>query len=119
MSAPVTVVTGLPGNGKTLWTICHVKEKAEKEKRQVYYAGIEIIDKVALPWIEIEAKEWFKCPPGSIIVLDEAHKIFPLRANGSAVPDHVLPIAELRHQAAHRCSLLLRQTHGLGSLRGV
>lgn len=98
MSAPVTAITGLPGNGKTLYTICMVKEKAEKENRQVYYSGIEILDKEALPWIEIEPKEWFKVPAGAIIVMDEAHKVFPVRPNGSQVPEHVLPIAELRHE---------------------
>lgn len=98
MSAPVTLITGLPGNGKTLYTVCMVKEWAEKEKRPVFFNGIEILDEEALPWTEIEAKDWYKVPPGSIIVLDEAHKVFPVRANGSQVPEHVLPIAELRHE---------------------
>jgi zona occludens toxin len=98
MSAPVTLVTGLPGNGKTLYTICMVKEWAEKENRKVYFNGIEILDSAALPWEPVDAIGWFKVPPGSIIVIDEAHKTFPVRANGSVVPPHVLPIAELRHE---------------------
>lgn len=98
MSAPVNLITGLPGNGKTLYTLTKVKALAEAENRAVYYAGIEVLDPVALPWHRIDPLEWHKCPPGSIIVLDEAHKVFPLRPVGSHVPAHVLPIAELRHE---------------------
>lgn len=99
MTAPVTFVTGLPGNGKTLYSICMVKEWAEKEKRAVYYHGIEILDKVALPWTEFaDPTTWHTLPVGSIIVIDEAHKVFPLRPQGSKVPPHVEAIAELRHQ---------------------
>lgn len=99
MTAPVTFVTGLPGNGKTLYTLCMVKEWAEKENRQVYYYGIEILDKQALPWVELtDPKKWHECPAGAIIVVDEAHKLFPNRPTGSQVPAHVEPIAELRHQ---------------------
>jgi zona occludens toxin len=98
MSAPVTFVTGLPGNGKTLYTICMVKEWAEKENRQVYYSGIEILDKQALPWQEFEPEQWHTLPDGALILVDEAHKLFPLRPQGSKVPAHVEPIAELRHK---------------------
>lgn len=97
MIGPLHLVTGLPGNGKTLWTICEVKKKAEKENRQVYVHGIEILDKHALPWIEFDAHEWHKLPHGAIIVIDEVHKVFPVRPTGSKAPDHVTPIGELRH----------------------
>lgn len=99
MTAPVTLMTGLQGSGKTLHSICMIKEWAEKENRQVYYHGIEIFDKQALPWEEFQdATTWHKLPVGSIIVIDEAHKVFPVRPVGSKVPPHVEAIAELRHQ---------------------
>lgn len=115
MSAPVTAVTGLPGNGKTLYTICMVKEWAEKENRQVYYNGIEILDKEALPWIEFtDPKEWHKLPVGAIIVMDEAHKAFPVRPQGSRAPEHVEAIAELRHQG-HNLVLITQHPMELDS----
>lgn len=98
MSAPVTVVSGLPGHGKTLHTVCFVKTWAEKEKRQVYAHNIEILDKQALPWEAFDPENWHKLPVGAIIVVDEAHKVFPLRPTGSRIPSHVEAIAELRHQ---------------------
>ena len=98
MSAPVTLVTGLPGNGKTLWSVCFIKEWAEKEKRQVYCNNIEILDKEALPWLSFDPLKWHELPVGAIILFDEAHKVFPVRPVGSRVPPHVEAIGELRHQ---------------------
>ena len=115
MSAPVTAVTGLPGNGKTLYTICMVKEWAERENRQVYYHGIEILDPVALPWVEFDdGKTWHTLPHGCIIVIDEAHKLFPVRPQGSKVPPHVEAIAELRHQG-HNLVLITQHPMELDS----
>ncbi|MFZ4551883.1 MAG: zonular occludens toxin domain-containing protein [Aquabacterium sp.] len=108
-TAPVQFVTGLPGNGKTLFAIWAVSQWAKRENRQVYYHGIEILDKAALPWVELENPEdWHKCPHGAIILIDEAHKTFPNRPTGSKVPPHVEPIAELRHQGH---SLILITQH--------
>lgn len=113
--APVTLVTGLPGNGKTLYTICMVKEWADRESRQVYYHGIDILDKEALPWEEFQdAKTWHKLPAGAIILIDEAHKEFPVRPQGSKVPEHVEAIAELRHQG-HNLVLITQHPMELDS----
>lgn len=115
MTAPVTAITGLPGNGKTLYSVCMIKEWAEKENRQVYYHGIEILDKQALPWEEFEdPKTWHKLPHGAIIVIDEAHKVFPVRPQGSKVPEHVEAIAELRHQG-HNLVLITQHPMELDS----
>jgi len=95
MTAVVTLVTGLQGNGKTLFTIDEVKKLAEKEARPVYYHGI---NNLMLPWTRLEKPEdWPDVPPGSIVVLDEAQQAYRLRANGSAVPRHVAALETLRH----------------------
>lgn len=95
-TAVVTLVTGLQGNGKTLYTINAVKELAEKENRQVFYHGI---NELTLPWTLLDNPEdWPDVPSGSIVVLDEAQKAYRLRANGSAVPRHVSELETLRHR---------------------
>ncbi|WP_354677105.1 zonular occludens toxin domain-containing protein [Cupriavidus plantarum] len=92
----VTLVTGLQGNGKTLFTIDAVKRLAESEGRAVYYHGIT---ELALPWTPLENPEdWPDVPSGSIVVLDEAQKAYRLRANGAAVPRHVSELETLRHR---------------------
>lgn len=47
----ITLTTGVPGSGKSLYTISQVKEKAEKENRPVYYSGITDLK---LPWVEMD-----------------------------------------------------------------
>lgn len=96
-TANVVLLTGLPGNGKTLHAICMVKEMAAKSHASVFYSGIEILDNEALPWQPIDPKRWFDAPPNSIVVIDECWKTFPVRTNGSAVPDHVERVATVRH----------------------
>lgn len=88
-------VTGLPGSGKTLITLVRVKERAERENRSVYYNGIPDLK---LPWIELDkGEDWHKVPPGSIVVIDEAQRVFRPRANGSQVPEHVEKLETHRH----------------------
>ncbi|MGO4281238.1 zonular occludens toxin domain-containing protein [Cupriavidus sp. RAF20_2] len=96
MTSVVTLVTGLQGNGKTLYTIDAVKALAEKEGRPVYYHGIT---ELMLPWMVLENPEdWPDVPTGSIVVLDEAQKAYRTRANGAAVPRHVAELETLRHR---------------------
>lgn len=96
MSAPITLVTGLPGSGKTQSTLVAVKEKAEKENRVVYYSGIP---ELTLPWLPLEKPEdWHKVPDGSIIVIDEAQRCFRPRGAGAVVPEHVSALETLRHR---------------------
>ncbi|MDR1934979.1 MAG: zonular occludens toxin domain-containing protein [Candidatus Accumulibacter sp.] len=90
----IHLATGLPGAGKTLFTITYVKELAEKENRQVYYSGIEGL---CLGWTEIEAEKWMECPAGSIIVIDEAQRLFRPRGNASKVPEYVKELETHRH----------------------
>lgn len=98
MTAQTHVVTGLPGNGKTLYTISTVKKLAEESGRSVYYHGIEVTDSSALPWLPLDDPlEWHKAPAGSIVVLDEAQKIFVKRPTGARVPEYVAALETLRH----------------------
>lgn len=88
-------VTGLPGAGKTLITLARIKELSEKEGRPVYYNGIPDLK---LPWLELEnGEDWWKVPPGAIVVIDEAQRVFRPRANGSQVPEHVSKLETHRH----------------------
>ena len=91
----IVVVTGLPGAGKTLHTLTWLKAQAESENRQVYYDGVKDLK---LPWIEHDPKRWMDLPPNSIMLIDEAQRVFRPRANGSAVPDYVAALETHRHQ---------------------
>lgn len=90
----ITVITGLPGNGKTLYALYTVKAYSEKENREVYYSGIKDL---RLPWTEIKAEEWASCPTGAIIVIDEAQFVFSKKPNGSKLPEFYEKLAVHRH----------------------
>lgn len=103
----IVLITGLPGAGKTLYTLQVVEEKARKENRPVFYHGIKDL---ALPWtwfdptktetVEIGgiATVVFKdVPPGSIIFIDEGQSTYRPRGNGSVVPPYVALLETHRH----------------------
>lgn len=97
----ITLITAVPGSGKTLWTLEHLKGLAERENRQVYYSGIPLTDKgkEVLDWVELEEPtDWHKLPPGAITVIDECQRIFPIRKAGTTVPEHVSQFETHRHK---------------------
>lgn len=95
------LVTGQIGASKTLNTIKMVNEDPAFQNRPVYYFNIKDLSP-RFGWTELsldEALEWYKLPPGSVIILDEAYKVFPNRSPQSKVPLAVEKLAELRHDA--------------------
>lgn len=90
----IELITGLPGNGKTLYTLGMVKRKAEAENRPVFYAGIP---EVTLDWEVVDPADWMSVPPGSIVVIDEAQKTFRARSVGKEPPDFVKALETHRH----------------------
>lgn len=92
----ITLITGQPGAGKTLFALFQVKTLSDKENRPVYYSGI---NDLKLPWLQLEdAGDWHKCPVGSIIVIDECQRAFRPRGNGTQVPESVAKFETHRHQ---------------------
>jgi hypothetical protein len=101
----ITLITGLPGAGKTLYTLATVKALAEKHNRPVFYSRIPGLK---LPWTQIDPFEWYKCPPNSIIVIDEVQRsndpgdpkaptLFGLRKRGEPVPKWAAELETHRH----------------------
>lgn len=91
----ITLVTGLPGHGKTLWTLARLKPQAESENRPVFHNDIPglAID----GWQVQKPDEWYDLPPNSYMLIDECQRVFPIRARSSAVPKHVSELETHRH----------------------
>ncbi len=91
----INLRTGAPGAGKTLLTIKEVMDRAESEKREVYYSGIKDLQ---LPWTELDnPADWHKVPAGSIVVIDECQREFRPRMHGAKVPESIEAMETHRH----------------------
>lgn len=91
----ITLITGTPGAGKTLYALNYVKDLSERENRPVFYNGV---NDLKLPWSELDrGEDWHTCPAGAIVLIDECQRVFRPRGNGSAVPPHVEKLETHRH----------------------
>lgn len=92
----ITLTTGVPGTGKSLYTIQFVKALAESEKRPVFYHGIKDL---TLDWqLMDDPRGWDDLPTGAIIVIDECQTVFRPRASGSSVPPYIAAMETHRHK---------------------
>lgn len=91
---PITLVTGLPGHGKTLYTLARWKDEATKAGRPVFHNGIKGLN---IPgWQEWKVEEWQQLPAGALMVVDEAQFPFPVRGRGEP-PEWINKLATHRH----------------------
>ena len=94
--------TGTPGHGKTQRALFDAINDARFKGRHVYWTGVNGLVEDAPEfkrWSHLEdIKKWQECEPGSVILVDEAHKeeYFPLRGVGKP-PKWIEDIAEHRH----------------------
>lgn len=92
-----TLVTGIPGSGKTLNTLEMVDR--DHPDCQVYYFHIDECDMTG--WEEITADQvhqWETFPDGSVFVIDECHKVWPRIPINSKSPPSVEALDEHRHR---------------------
>ncbi len=91
----IILVTGIPGHGKTLWTLARLKPLAESENRPVFHNDIP---ELRIPgWQVHKADEWFDLPANSYMVVDEAQDVWPVRPRSAVYPDHYSKLAKHRH----------------------
>lgn len=94
---PITFITGTPGAGKTLYSVTHIEKERLSRQLPVFYHGIP---ELKLGWTALQkAEDWHQVEGPAIVVIDEAHRVFPQRPPGSKAPEHVLPFDQLRHHA--------------------
>lgn len=99
----LTLITGVPGAGKTLWLITELKNGIKypdrDENRPVYYYGIPSLSP-ELGWHPInDPKNWHtEVPDGAIVVIDEVQEHFPVRDHKKPVPDGLQALERHRHR---------------------
>jgi len=96
--APIVLVTGLPGAGKSLFALAEFAVG----KQGVYQAGIPGCQLPA--W---EPEKWQDLPAGSTLIVDEAQDFFPPKSPTSEPPAHYVA-NKIRHKGI---SLVLLTQH--------
>lgn len=100
----IELITGLPGNAKTLHALGLVIERAARENRAVYYSGLKGFKEddprlKGTTWREFDPLKWHdEIPSGAIMLIDEAQKVFRARSLGSIPGKHVTELEEHRHK---------------------
>lgn len=111
----ITVITGTPGAGKTLYAIEKLllplvgqtvkgrgDDGSEVEYPRTIYTNINglLIEHELIDGGDNQGlQDWHKwAKPGSVIVFDEVQKVWAPRANGSKVPQHVQELDTHRHK---------------------
>ena len=95
---PIELVTGLPGAGKSLGAVSRMLEWRQSDaSRPVFVLGVDgLKDGVAQVITPEDLERWHEYPAGSIFVVDEAQKYFPMRRAGDA-PAWIRKLSEHRH----------------------
>lgn len=109
----ITLRTGLPGAGKTLFTIYDYVARpplgaaesfrdvnGSKEPIQVFASGVPFSD-LGLSTLPVtildDPTRWMDCPAGSVVIIDECQRIFRSRPPGAPVPEYVAALETHRH----------------------
>lgn len=99
---PITVITGRPGHGKSLFTIDRMRKESPgltEQGRTVYAANFQDLDYDSVGVVHLESDDvaaWDQLPTGSLIVIDEAQDFFPTRTKDQ-VPAYVKALERHRH----------------------
>lgn len=88
----ITLITGLPGSGKTLYTVGLIK-KHLADNRPVY----SDIEGLNIPGVLPSPDNWQDTPEGSVVVYDECQRIFPSTGKPGVAED-----ARIRAMETHR-----------------
>jgi Zonula occludens toxin len=114
-TASITLVTGLPGSGKSLRFVEEIC-KAVEAGEHVFVCNIDGLKVKGVTPFE-DARKWRELPPGSVLFVDEAQAFFPERRGGEP-PDYVR-MNKIRHDGI-RMVLGTQQPNYLDSyLRGL
>lgn len=91
------IVTGLPGAGKTLYALA--KLLPQYRGRKVFVEGIPSIDHEYFGTQELkDPDKWYDVPEASVVLMDEAQRVFPVRHAGSKVPRKCSEFETHRHK---------------------
>ncbi len=90
----IKLITGLPGSGKSLRTVQAI-EAFLKEGRPVFAKNVYGLNLPGVMELD-DPNQWEALPHGAVIVIDEAHKVWP-----SSRAEPIPPVVALREHRHH------------------
>jgi zona occludens toxin len=111
----ITLVTGTPGSGKTLYVVWHEIRVACEQGRSVYSSGIPKLSLPVIPLSDAEIRQWHVTDPklnpndpdevtklsniaeGSLVVIDEVQRLWRPAGSGAVVPADIAGLETHRH----------------------
>lgn len=95
----IILITGVPGSGKTLYTVSELLNKQFKD-RPLYINGIPDLLIPHEPLSDEDLQHWFdgRVQANGVICIDEVQRLWRPRSSTSAVPDHIAKLETHRHQ---------------------
>ena len=107
---PITLITGTPGAGKTLFAVKLLIDELLPQGRVLWH-NIEGLDADALGekfsedapalvrrMVDFDPRSWMEAEDGAIFIFDECQQQFPARNPASKVPAHISPLETHRHR---------------------
>ena len=86
----ISLITGVPGSGKTAWLVYQLMTRADLKDRPLYVFNIPDLKVPHEKITEEQARTWPEwAPTGALFVMDECQKVFRPRRSGSDVPAYV------------------------------
>lgn len=92
---PITLMTGLPGHGKSLEAVRMMRD--DYKDRKIYAANFPGLAYDFLGAEEFDPLNWTECDSGSILFIDEAWEYFEARGPQKMPPDVIKELARHRH----------------------
>lgn len=92
----ITLITGVPGSGKTLRAVYLIMQ-ALKEGRPVY----SDIDGISIDGVLPAPDDWRETPEGSLVVYDEVQQRWPSTGKPGAAPEDDIRALEIHRHTAH------------------
>lgn len=107
----ITLITGIPGRGKTALLVQMLMEYEKKAERPLFVMGVPSLQIEHIPappvdeWTEIRRSPedptlelaYFTFPPNSILIVDECQRVYRPRASASKIPPYVAALETHRH----------------------
>lgn len=91
----ITLITGQPGAGKSLFAVSEIK-RFTAAGRPCFHIGIDDLRVEVAPQFGKSLECWRELPEGAVLFVDEAHKHCPPMGPGKP-PEWIEALAEIRH----------------------